>query len=108
MLRQIESRLGLSDIYTHYSHIVTLQYGEITPPLSPTSQDQEIKHLNEVKQTLFDLDGRSLASRMSQATTEVLSDGCLSDSAMEPGRHGHKGDEKKKKKWKVRFFQIMS
>lgn len=67
-------------------------------------QDQEIRHLTDAKQTLFDLDGRSLASRMSHAATEVLSDGCLSDSAMEPSRHGHKGDEKKKKKWKVGQF----
>ena len=58
-----------------------------------------------MKQSLFDLDGRSLASRMSHGATEVLSDGCLSDSAMEPGRHGHKGDEKKKKKWKVGRFE---
>ena len=58
-----------------------------------------------MKHSLFDLDGRSLASRMSHAATEVLSDGCLSDSAMEPGRHGHKGDEKKKKKWKVSRFE---
>ena len=38
---------------------------------------------------------------MSTMGTDVLSDGCLSDSAMEPSRHRHKGDEKKKKKWKV-------
>ena len=35
----------------------------------------------------------------------VLSDGCLSDSAMDHGDHGHKGDEKKKKKWKVRVSE---
>ena len=60
-----------------------------------------------MKQSLFDFDGRSLASRMSAAGTEVLSDGCLSDSAMEPSRHDGKGDEKKKKKWKVKSIDNM-
>ena len=44
------------------------------------------------------LDGRSLASRAA-SVAEVLSDGCLSDSAME---NGTKGEKKKKKSWKVR------
>jgi hypothetical protein len=68
-------------------------------------KDQEIKHLTEAKQSLFDLDGRSLASRMSHGAMEVLSDGCLSDSAMEPGHRRRKGDEKKKKKWKRWSFR---
>ena len=43
---------------------------------------------------------------MGTVDTGGLSDGCLSDSAMEPGHLGHKGDEKKKKKWKVRFVTV--
>ena len=46
------------------------------------------------------LDGRGLASRAA-SVAEVLSDGCLSDSAME---NVTKGEKKKKKSWKVRLY----
>ena len=74
-----------------------------SPPLPsplPHFQDAEIKHLTEEKQsrTWLDLDGRSLASRAA-SDAGVLSDGCLSDSAMDSSHEGKEG--KKKKKWKV-------
>ena len=66
-------------------------------------QDREIRQLTDEKDSVvmqphwFDLDGRSLASRAA-SVNEVLSDGCLSDSAMDSGV---KGGKKKKKSWKV-------
>ena len=63
-------------------------------------QDAEIKHLTEVKTHWYDLDGRSLASRAA-SEAGVLSDGCLSDSAMD--NEGKRG-KKKKKPWKVDTF----
>ena len=61
-------------------------------------KDREIKHLTDEKSTWFDLEGRSLASR-AVSEAGVLSDGCLSDSAME--QEGKAG-KKKKKPWKVK------
>ena len=60
-------------------------------------KDREIRHLTDEKTTWFDLEGRSLASRAA-SEAGVLSDGCLSDSAME---QNGKAGKKKKKPWKV-------
>ena len=62
-------------------------------------KDQEIRHLTEEKHGWFDLEGRSLASRAA-SEAGMLSDGCLSDSAMD--QPNEKGRKKKKKLWKVR------
>lgn len=60
-------------------------------------KDREIKHLTDEKTSWLDLEGRSLASR-AVSEAGVLSDGCLSDSAMD---EGGKAGKKKKKPWKV-------
>ena len=62
-------------------------------------KDQEIRHLTEEKHGWFDIEGRSLASRAA-SEAGMLSDGCLSDSAMD--QPNGKGRKKKKKLWKVR------
>ena len=62
-------------------------------------KDLEIRHLTEEKHSWFDVEGRSLASRAA-SEAGMLSDGCLSDSAME---HSGKNRKKKKKLWKVRM-----
>lgn len=62
-------------------------------------QDNAIRHLTD-KQTWYDLEGHSLMSSRAASMAgdrEVLSDGYLSDSAMEEG----KDKNKKKKPWKV-------
>ena len=69
-----------------------------TPPLMIPVQDIEIKHLTEEKHGWYDLESRSLAPSRAVSEAGVLSDGCLSDSAMDPGS---KGEKKKKKAWKV-------
>ena len=66
-------------------------------------KDREIKHLTDEKSSWFDLEGRSLASRAA-SEAGVLSDGCLSDSAME---HEGKTGKKKKKPWKVSVYSMV-
>ena len=66
---------------------------------SLVEKDQEIRHLTEEKHGWFDIEGRSLASRAA-SEAGMLSDGCLSDSAMD--QPNGKGRKKKKKLWKVR------
>ena len=62
-------------------------------------QDAEIKHLTYEKHRWYDIEGRSIASRAA-SEAGVLSDGCLSDSAMDSNNKG----KKKKKPWKVRAY----